>query len=375
MMMRTTSCLSSLVVAVVVWFFTVGYQMSIPVVVFASSSFPIHHRSRAAIQVGGGLPSTIIIAKVLPTTTTTTTTTSTSSSSSTRTWFPPRGGGGNGDRQPQQLSAIDFGAVVGFAKSVGITIWKKQLVQDVINTSPAEAVAKVGKFWKNQRAAAERRRKAYSRDQSMETTRTAVLSPRRALRLSLVAFVFAELLQFLETRTKTWGETAETISADLGHRWKNFCNVGRAKGGLLRGETWTNGPALSRALQDQLEPKYQWALGATAGFVLSPFALSLGWTVLGWSAGIYILAEIHHLLKTHIDDYYYSLKKWDNPIIYAVDDGLEDMRRFVDKAISAPKETLLAMRDDIDERIDFDFPPHTQKGLLFGAIVGVITGA
>ncbi|KAL7581719.1 hypothetical protein ACA910_022259 [Epithemia clementina (nom. ined.)] len=293
----------------------------------------------------------------------------------------PRGGGGGAGTSTSSSSSsaagVDVAAIFGLAKSVATAIWNQPVVQEAIQTSPADAIAKVGMFVRSQRTAAYRRRQAYS--QSVETTSSAICSPQRALKLTLLAFVVAELLQFLEETSTvplvgSFGVKAKKISATWSTQWDNFQLVGRAKGGLLRPETWTDRVALTRALQEQVEPKYQWALGAAVGFVLSPVAWTLSWTVLGWSASVYIIAEVHHLLKTNVDNYYHTLKKWDNPIIFAVDDILEDLRKFVAHAIAAPKETLLAMRDDIDDRIDFDFPPHVQKGLLFGAIVGIVTG-
>ena len=281
----------------------------------------------------------------------------------------PRGGAGSSSQQAS--TAVDIAGMFELAKSVATTVWK-----EVIHTTPAETATKVGVFIGKQRAAANRRRNEYS--SSPEKTSSAIFSPQRTLRLTLVAFVVAEVLQFLETQTAPLmgdlGERAETITATMASQWENFCRIGRSRGGLLHPDTWTNRVVLSRALQEQVEPKYQWALGAAAGFVLSPLVWSIGWTVLGWSASLYLVAETHHLLKMYTEGYYSTLKQWDSQVLFLVDDILEDLRKFVEKAIESPKETLLAMRDDIDDRIDFDFPPHVQKGILFGSLAGVISG-
>ena len=70
------------------------------------------------------------------------------------------------------------------------------------------------------------------------------------------------------------------------------------------------------------------------------------------------------------------LKATKNPLIFLIDDVLEDVREFVENVTVDPKETLFALREKIDSRIDLDIgcPPDLQRGFVAGALVGVVGG-
>mmetsp|Transcript_15861 Transcript_15861/g.20716 ORF Transcript_15861/g.20716 Transcript_15861/m.20716 type:complete len:339 (+) Transcript_15861:188-1204(+) len=299
-----------------------------------------------------------------------------------QSWIIPRGGAASAQKgaaaaTPPAIN-IDWAAIGDYVKSAATAIWEQDVVQKAAHTSPADAVRMVGSFVGKQRSAANERRQSYQEDGLKNTTSSVVLSAPRALKLTLVAFIVAEVLQFLGKNTGsimgTLGERAEVLTTDFKIQLENFFYVGHLEGGLLRASTWTNATALTLALQEQVEPKYQWAIGTAAGFVVSPMAWFLGWTALGWVAGLYVLAEAHHLCKAHYQEYYWTLKDWNNPVIYKLDDLFEDLRINVERTLQRPKEQIHAIRIDLDQRFDFKFPPHMQKGLWFGAIFGVITG-
>lgn len=89
-----------------------------------------------------------------------------------------------------------------------------------------------------------------------------------------------------------------------------------------------------------------------------------------------VVAESHHSAKKHFPRYFDFLKGTNNQVIFVIDGLLEDLRELVDSIIEQPKATLFAIREELDERVDlgFEFPPEIQRGLLFGATVGVVAG-
>ena len=274
---------------------------------------------------------------------------------------------------------VDWAQLGKLAQFTAQKIWDHDMVQRVANTSPADVVKSTSSFLKNQQNAANQRREQYRQESLQHTTNSVVLSAPRALKLTLAAFVLAEILQFVDKNTGNWmgtlKESSEVLATDFRIQVDNFIFVGCQEGGLLRAATWTNAQSLTNAVQEQIQPKYQWAIGAALGFVVSPIVWSLGWTLLGWTAGVYVLGEVHHLCKANYPKYYSTLKDWQNPVIYTIDDWLEDLRIFVEASLRRPQEQIQAIRIDLNQRFDFEFPQFVQNGLLFGAIVGVVTGA
>lgn len=118
-------------------------------------------------------------------------------------------------------------------------------------------------------------------------------------------------------------------------------------------------------------------MGAAVGFVASPIVWSLGWASLGCTMVAFVVAETHHTAKKHFSRYFDFLVSTNNQVIFVVDGFLEDLRDLVTNIVEQPKATLFAIRNELDERIDLDFevPLDLQRGLMFGAVVGVVAGA
>jgi hypothetical protein len=234
-----------------------------------------------------------------------------------------------------------------------------------------------------ERKAAERR-DAYAAADLTTTASTTLTDPKRALKWAGAALVLAEAMPYLEHDDPSGILVVDQVVHhvwvsidDAFFRLENFCKVGLQPGGLLRLTTWIDRDALSGAVQKQVLPKYQWALGTAFGFVVSPLLWSLGWAAAGWSVAAYAAAESHNWAKRQWDGYYTTLQKTDNPLLFFVDDLLEDMREWVQSVVNDPTATILAMRLDLVERRDnFDFGNVAlQRGLVFGAVAGLLAGA
>eukprot|EP00977_Amphora_coffeiformis_P012804 scaffold3234_cov166-Amphora_coffeaeformis.AAC.19 len=289
----------------------------------------------------------------------------------------PRGGssksGGNNDFN---FDIDSFGSLANAAA----TVFTKD-VAPVLKRESQNAL-KYGKaFLEQQKKNAAERKKVY-REQAgdLGATASTIADPVRALKLTFSAFVITEALEFIEGEEVALDDLSDLAVAVADNALlstQNFWKAGREPGGLLRAGTWTNRKTFSAAIQKQVKPRYQWAIGAALGFVVSPALWSIGWAAFGWSAVAYAVAEAHNFAKRTYNDYFTVLKATNNPVIYFIDDVLEDIREFVESLMVNPKEALFAARESIDQRFDLDleYPPFLQQGLLFGAFVGVIAGA
>ena len=288
----------------------------------------------------------------------------------------PRGGGSNGGNAEFNFDIDSFGSLANAAA----TIFAKDLAP-IIKRESKNAIEYGKVFLEQQKKNAAERRKQY-REQAgdLGATASTIADPMRALKLTFSAFLITEGLEFIdgeEVALDDLSDLAVAVADDAVHSAANFWKVGRQPGGLLRGGTWTSRKKFSAAIQKQVKPRYQWAIGAALGFVISPALWSIGWAAFGWSAIVYSVAEAHNFAKRTYNDYFTVLKATKNPIIYFIDDVLEDVREFIEGLTIDPKATLFAARESLDGRIDLDVdcPPFIQQGLLFGAFVGVIAGA
>ena len=290
----------------------------------------------------------------------------------------PRGGGIGNSNNNNNNGELSF-TIDSFTSlaNAAATLFVNE-VAPVISRESQNAAKYAKAFLEQQQQNAAERRKQY-REQAgdLGATTSTLTNPMRALKLTLAAFVITEALQYVDGEAVELGDLTDlaAVAADnVVFQAENFWKVGRDKGGLLRFETWRDRNKFLNAFQKQVFPKYQWAIGAALGFVISPVIWSIGWAAFGGAAVVYVVAECHNYAKRQYDPYFHVLKATKNPLIFFIDDILEDFREFVEKARIDPKATLFTLRENVDSRIDFDFPPHLQRGLLFGGFVGVLAG-
>jgi hypothetical protein len=234
-----------------------------------------------------------------------------------------------------------------------------------------------------ERKAAERRDAYAAAD--LSTVSNTLTDPRRAIKWAGAALVLAEAMPYLEHDDPSGILVVDQVVHhvwvsldDAYFRLENFFKIGCQPGGLFRATTWVDRGALSKAMQKQVEPKYQWALGTAFGFVVSPLLWSLGLSAAGWSIAVYAASECHNCAKRQWDGYYTTLQKTENPLLFFIDDLLEDVREWVQSAVSDPTSTFLSMRLDLaeEQRDSFDFGNVAlQRGLVFGAVAGLLAGA
>ena len=290
-----------------------------------------------------------------------------------------RGGGRNSNSKNDHNDySFDIDSIGSFV-SAASNIFVKE-VAPILQRESKNAAKFAKDFLEQQKNNAAERRKQY-REQAGDLGKTAstLADPIRAAKLTFASLLIAEALQYVDGEGFALDDLSDlaAVAADnILFQAENFFKVGRQPGGLLRAGTWTSRSRLFAAIQKQVNPKYQWAMGAALGFVISPVLWSLGWKAFGGFAVVYLLAEGHNVAKRTNSNYFTFLKATENPVIFFIDGILEDVRDFVEAVKIDPKGTLFAMRDRIDARIDLDLecPPELQRGLLFGAFAGVLTG-
>jgi hypothetical protein len=139
-------------------------------------------------------------------------------------------------------------------------------------------------------------------------------------------------------------------------------------------------------LETRLEPRYQWAVGATVGMIASPtlWPLSRSLAMLGLYA--YALGETNRFLrhqqgivwydddddvddKTSCND---NLHTW----MSHLDEALEQWRQMVRMTIDNPVHAFESIRHTVDTKLrkDLSMPLNVEKGFFFGLVLGMIVG-
>ncbi|KAI2496110.1 hypothetical protein MHU86_18387 [Fragilaria crotonensis] len=127
-------------------------------------------------------------------------------------------------------------------------------------------------------------RQDYYRHAPQEALGLATLSPIRIVRLSVVALIVAELLDYygvlenpLVTRERIVKAFKEHANVpNLKSKTKNWWDKARSENGILTRSVWTDPSALSKKMATW-QPKHQFAVGASVGLMISQFF----WSVVG----------------------------------------------------------------------------------------------
>jgi hypothetical protein len=230
-------------------------------------------------------------------------------------------------------------------------------------------------------------------------TTTLILDPVRVVRLVLVSLLLSHVMsstttdflkETLNSLSFKWKKPAEQVLQDCVDNVHSWWGRARRDGGLFKQSTWTNAHQLSRAWQTQVSPQYQSAAGLAVGMIFSPAAWSVVTGMMTVGTGVYVASELHHTLKQEWDEYWQSLSNianqaqseggWNDDFVMTVDAVLEDWRHTVRHWIQYPETIYTALRDELRQDLgqrwanDSVVPPHMQRGLLLGAVVGLLVG-
>lgn len=300
--------------------------------------------------------------------------------------------------------------------------------QDHVQPALADPERKILKpvkaFLEQQAAAAAERRQSYQKHANAANDDTSTppyykaasssasannifLEPTRILRLAILALVLAQLLEsfdILGDNQKVfaaWKRHAQPAWQDLRANVQRWWKAATKTGGLLSAATWSDPVLLSNSWKTQVSPKYQTAVGLGIGMVFSPVLWTAGQGLLKTGLGAYVVAEVvHQLLGSQFGqemDWSFPFggtesreAEWNLDIATTVCDLLETWRHTVRDTIQRAQYVLQARDDDDISGYSYSysyrskprrgdtgglFPPHMRRGVLIGAVIGVLVGA
>ena len=237
-------------------------------------------------------------------------------------------------------------------------------------------------FLEQQRINAEKRRLIYHQHHQQQQQQGAVSG--RAWKLAAVAWLVAEITQAAQNYhhhhhhtndrpTWPWDNVADQTRTCL-ENWhqqcRNFWQVGRQPGGLLRRDTWTSGAQWTAAVQTQVAPKYQFALGAVLGLGGSPLLWAAGWSIFCGTTLAVGVAQCHRYAKQFMPGYFDWLHATKLPWIFALDDWLEDVLAWTEYFVQNPEQLVVGVPPSHNE--GFYLPLKIQRGCIFGVCAGVL---
>jgi hypothetical protein len=222
-------------------------------------------------------------------------------------------------------------------------------------------------------------RQAYYRSYPQEALSLAILSPFRIVRLSVAAFVIAEVMDYLgvledpqaakERIIKAFQDA--NIHANIQKTTSNWWNNARRDGGILNAKTWSSPTALQQTIATW-QPKHQFAVGTAVGLVFSQFVWSVAHQ-LGKSAVVmYVLSEANYFVAQQYGKSLTDRCK-ENVLVQKIDSVLNEIRQAVRRTVREPthlKETIPEFMKHYVPR--GGLPPGTKSGLLAGIIAGVV---
>lgn len=213
-----------------------------------------------------------------------------------------------------------------------------------------------------------------------------VLKPLKLARLSVTALVVAEALNYFgvledpelakEKIRQAFREARmefHELRGDLRGSAQSWWKSARSPGGILHGSTWKSPASLKRKIA-AMEPKHQFAFGATVGFALSPFCWCVATQLIQSAAAVYLTSEANHILKTSSGK---SAMDRIGDMVQgnlgdSLETGLETVRSFVRRTMSNPATLLESIPESLDRFVPQDgLTPNTKRGLLLGLVVGV----
>jgi hypothetical protein len=222
-------------------------------------------------------------------------------------------------------------------------------------------------------------RQDHYRRAPQEALGLAILSPIRIVRLSVVAFVIAELLDYFgvlenpqvtrERIVKAIKEHANVPSLKL--KTKNWWLQARSENGILSRSTWTDPSALSKKMATW-QPKHQFAVGASIGLMFSQFIWSVVGKALKLGLVVYVFSELNDLVKRKSGKS--VVEQIDSKHSTRAQNALDRVRSAFHQVLEDPvliRENLADLTESIVPR-DRRPPQGTLVGLLAGIVGGVV---
>lgn len=222
-------------------------------------------------------------------------------------------------------------------------------------------------------------RQDYYRHAPQEALGLAILSPIRIVRLSVVALIVAELLDYYgvlenphvtrERIVKAFKEHANV--PNLKSKTKNWWDKARSENGILTRSVWTDPSALSKKMATW-QPKHQFAVGASVGLMISQFFWSVVGKGLKLGLVVYVFSELNELVKRKSGKS--VVEQIDSEHATRVQNALNRVRSAFHQVLDDPTLIRENIADIVESIVPRErLPPQgTMVGLLAGIMGGVV---
>jgi hypothetical protein len=245
-----------------------------------------------------------------------------------------------------------------------------------------------GSFWESLRKFVEKQGKAAKeRHQTLQEEpeeALELLNVGRIMKLGVTAWILAELLHHLgcfdnpsgvgPKLAEVWKEHAEGPVAEIKHRIKMWWTEERRYGGLFHFSTYQDSSLLLAKFQG-LPRRYQFAVGAGTGMILSPILWSVAMRAVKIIGCVYLFAELneHWKATSPIGESVVELMGFRGSGGENINELLETIRDFVHCTVSNPTSLWVEAQEGLrDYAPGVGMPASAKQGFLLGTIIGVI---
>jgi hypothetical protein len=234
-------------------------------------------------------------------------------------------------------------------------------------------------FAKNQGKAAKERHEALVNEPegSLE-----LLNGGRIVKLGVAAWIIAELLHqlgcFQNTSgvvpqiAKVWKEHAEGPIDEIKYRVNVWWTEERQYGGLFHSSTWQD-PSLLLSKFRNLPQRYQFAVGAGTGMILSPILWSVAMRAFKLMGCVYLFAELneHWRSTSSIGESVVELVGFRGSTGETMNEFLETFRDAIRYTVNNPTSLWAEAQEGLqDNSPGVGLPAAVKQGFLLGTIVG-----
>jgi hypothetical protein len=211
-----------------------------------------------------------------------------------------------------------------------------------------------------------------------------LLNVLRILKLGAAAWIVAELLHQLgcfqnssgvvPKIAQIWKEHAEGPIADIKYRIQMWWMEERHYGGLFYSSTWKD-PSLLLSKFRNLPQRYQFAVGAGTGMIISPILWSMAMRAFKVMGCVYLFAELNEYWRTtsSIGESVVELLGFRGSVGENINEFLETIRDAVRYTMSNPTSLWVEAQEGLQNYAPgVGIPATAKQGFLLGTIVGVI---